>query len=404
MFQGAVYYDDYTGSDNNPPGGDGIGDTPYDLPGSEPDDEYPLANTSDNYSLQAWWLHSDNKMYRDYMIKPVGSVTINGGSSKIWIADQATLMDISFSGDDTWTGQVVFSSAPTGGGSPHTFTVEIGSSTNGIDFTVSGSDEYATLTGDGSKTVFTYEINASAFTVTTGGYLALKITNNNSGSDYDVVTGGAWSYTSSPETSTDYSLPVELSSFTATAGDGQVTLKWVTESEIDNLGFYVYRALTEDGEYERLTAELIEGAGNTSTQQTYSFTNIRLTNGVTYWYRLQDVAFDGTRTMHGPISVTPQAEVAVEVQALPTEFGLSQNAPNPFNPQTTIAYQLPEASEVRLTVHNTAGQLVQVLVDAHREAGHYTAIWDARGLGSGIYLYRLEAGTFIRTRKMVKIE
>ena len=202
----------------------------------------------------------------------------------------------------------------------------------------------------------------------------------------------------------DITLPVEFASFTANAGYGQVALHWVTESEVDNLGFHVYRALSEDGEYERLTAELIQGAGNTSTQQTYSFTDSRLTTGMTYWYKLEDVAFDGTRTMHGPISVTPQAEDVVEAKVLPTEFGLSQNVPNPFNPQTTIAYHLPEASEVRLTVYNAAGQIVQVLVDAHREAGTYTATWDARGLGSGIYLYRLEAGTFIQTRKMVKIE
>ena len=59
---------------------------------------------------------------------------------------------------------------------------------------------------------------------------------------------------------------------------------------------------------------------------------------------------------------------------------------------------------MRLTVRNAAGQIVQVLVDAHKEAGTYTATWDARGLGSGGYSYRLKAGTFIQTRKMVKIE
>ena len=202
----------------------------------------------------------------------------------------------------------------------------------------------------------------------------------------------------------DSSLPVVLSSFTALAGDGEVTLKWVTESETDNLGFHVYRALEAKGVYTRLTAEVLEGAGTSTGRRGYAFTDIRLTNGVTYWYKLEDIAFDGTRTVHGPISVTPQAEEAVETQVLPTEFGLSQNVPNPFNPRTTIAYQLPEASEVRLTVCNAAGQVVQVLVDEHKEAGAYTAAWDARGFGSGIYLYRLEAGTFIHTRKMVKIE
>jgi hypothetical protein len=96
--------------------------------------------------------------------------------------------------------------------------------------------------------------------------------------------------------------------------------------------------------------------------------------------------------------------VQAEVGLKPDDYSLSQNFPNPFNPQTTITYQLPEASNVKLTVYNAAGQIVQVLVDAEMKAGTRTATWDARGLGSGIYLYRLKAGTFIRTRKMVKIE
>ena len=206
----------------------------------------------------------------------------------------------------------------------------------------------------------------------------------------------------------EITLPVELASFAANAGYSQVALHWVTESEVDNLGFHVYRAVSEDGEYERLTSELIEEAGNTSTQQTYSFTDVRLTNGVTYWYKLEDVAFDGTRTMHGPISVTPQAEEAVEVQALPTEFGLSQNVPNPFNPRTTIVYQLPEASEVRLAVYNAAGQRIRTLVDETKEAGSYQAVWNGaddagKPMAGGVYLYELRAGDFVQVRRMVLI-
>ena len=96
--------------------------------------------------------------------------------------------------------------------------------------------------------------------------------------------------------------------------------------------------------------------------------------------------------------------IASEISLKPDSYALFQNFPNPFNPQTTITYQLPKASEVKLTVYNTAGQLVKVLVDEHTEAGHHTLLWDARGLGSGLYLYRLTAGPFTRTRKMVKIE
>ena len=127
---------------------------------------------------------------------------------------------------------------------------------------------------------------------------------------------------------------------------------------------------------------------------------------MTYWYKLEDVAFDGTRTMHGPISVAPQAKEAAEVQALPTDFGLSQNVPNPFNPQTTLTYRLPEASEVRLTIYNPAGQIVRTLVEGRKEAGSYGVVWDGvdetgKQMAAGVYLYELKAGDFVKVRKMV---
>jgi len=166
----------------------------------------------------------------------------------------------------------------------------------------------------------------------------------------------------------------------------------------------VYRALEAEGVYTRLTAELLEGAGTSTGWREYAFTDVRLTNGVTYWYKLQDVAFDGTRTMHGPISVTPQADVAAEAHVLPTEFGLSQNVPNPFNPTTTIAYDLPEGSDVTLILSTITGQKVAVLVDTHQGAGHHTVLFDGSGLANGVYLYRLEAGGFVETRRMVLLK
>ena len=239
-YNSGTFHKGYLGnyySDGTHTGSYGIGGT-YTI-ATDNDDEYQLMQTSGNYSLQAWWLYSDDKMYRDDFTKAGGSVTISGSSSNIWIADQAALTDINFSGSDTWTGQLVFTSAPTGGVSPHTFTVEIGSSTNGSDFTAGGPD--ATITGDGSATVFTFTTDASAFSVTTGKYLALKITSNDA--EYSIRTGGAWSYTSSPDQSMDYLVndpPVIISAdsvgatedfyfkYTATAIDPDgPTLIWV---------------------------------------------------------------------------------------------------------------------------------------------------------------------------------
>ena len=84
----------------------------------------------------------------------------------------------------------------------------------------------------------------------------------------------------------------------------------------------------------------------------------------------------------------------------PREYVLDQNYPNPFNPSTTISYHVPVASEVRLTVHDTLGREVAVLAEGRKSPGNFEAIFNAAGLASGIYVYRLTAGTFIQTRKM----
>ena len=92
--------------------------------------------------------------------------------------------------------------------------------------------------------------------------------------------------------------------------------------------------------------------------------------------------------------------------AVPTEYGLSQNYPNPFNPTTTIRYDLPEAGPVSIVVYNTFGEEVARLVDGDRPAGFHEAVWDGRNLSgvqvsTGVYFYRIDAGSFREVRKMV---
>jgi hypothetical protein len=94
--------------------------------------------------------------------------------------------------------------------------------------------------------------------------------------------------------------------------------------------------------------------------------------------------------------------VGTAVEAgMPTEFELGQNYPNPFNPSTTISYALPQRSHVTLTVFNTLGQLVATLVNSEMGAGDHEVRFDAAGLASGVYLYRLQAGGFVETRKLL---
>jgi hypothetical protein len=89
---------------------------------------------------------------------------------------------------------------------------------------------------------------------------------------------------------------------------------------------------------------------------------------------------------------------------MPTEFALEQNFPNPFNPSTTIRYALPEAAQVRLEVFTVAGQRVAVLASGEQRAGWHTASFDGSALASGVYIYRLQAGGFVQTRKLMLIK
>jgi hypothetical protein len=95
--------------------------------------------------------------------------------------------------------------------------------------------------------------------------------------------------------------------------------------------------------------------------------------------------------------------------SLPAGYDLGQNYPNPFNPETRIAFALPSAGEIRLTIYNVLGREVRVLVSSQMEAGQHTAVWDSRDnagatAASGVYFYRLEAGGYSMTRKMMLLK
>jgi hypothetical protein len=88
---------------------------------------------------------------------------------------------------------------------------------------------------------------------------------------------------------------------------------------------------------------------------------------------------------------------------IPSTFSLAQNYPNPFNPSTTIRYGLPHKSQVSLMVYNTLGQLVSELVSGEQEAGYQEVKFAGSGLASGVYFYRLQAGDFTKTRKLLML-
>jgi hypothetical protein len=191
--------------------------------------------------------------------------------------------------------------------------------------------------------------------------------------------------------SDDNQLPVELVAFTARNTAEGVQLTWRTASEQNNAGFEVQRRSEKASEWQVLG--FVRGAGTTAEAQSYTFLDKSASGKVQY--RLKQIDFDGQFEYSNVIEVDA---------GLPKVFALEQNYPNPFNPSTTIRYQLPVASEVKLEVYDVLGKKIATLVNERQSAGSYQVVWNASGLSSGTYFYRLQAGTFVETKKMIMVK
>jgi hypothetical protein len=184
---------------------------------------------------------------------------------------------------------------------------------------------------------------------------------------------------------TDYSLPVELVMFESNQIEGNVELKWKTASEVENAYFVVERSeYAEDGFIE---IGRLKGQGTTSNETQYLFVDKNVKIGESYYYRLVDYDYVGRKSYSDVIFV--------EIIA-PKDFVLNQNYPNPFNPVTHIKLQLPEMSNVELSVYNMLGQKIKQLAKSDFEAGFYEFQWDARNdqgnqVSSGMYIYVMQA-------------
>jgi hypothetical protein len=197
-------------------------------------------------------------------------------------------------------------------------------------------------------------------------------------------------------------LPVQLASFTATKLIGtSVELKWTTLSETNNFGFEVERAFDTPSDFKTVANSFRAGRGTTLETTNYTFTDTDPGSNVRY-YRLKQTDLNGSVHYNEPIRV--DVLTSVNDQSMPTSYSLSQAYPNPFNPSTKIKFALPASGEVRLSVINQLGQNVKTLVQGSMPAGYHEVTFDAAGLPSGVYFYRIESGTFVDTKKMVLLK
>jgi subtilisin family serine protease len=185
-------------------------------------------------------------------------------------------------------------------------------------------------------------------------------------------------------------LPVELTSFTATVKDYSVLLEWRTETEINNFGFEIERKTPTLTSWDRM--DFVEGNGNSNAPNYYTYLDDNINDSGIFRYRLKQIDTDGGYVYSNEISVTVD---------IPMIFMLSQNYPNPFNPSTIITFSLPKESRVRITVYNLLGEQVDELVNDKFDAGKHTIPFDANGITSGVYLYKMEVNNFVSTRKML---
>jgi len=206
----------------------------------------------------------------------------------------------------------------------------------------------------------------------------------------------------------DAMLPVELTSFDLIESRNEsITLQWVTESEINNLGFILDKRTstvdwTQIASY--VTNQELQGQGNTSHQTIYKYIDNDIRENETYDYRLADVDYGGNIEYH-----SLQLMGVSTLSTLPGNFILHQNYPNPFNPNTTISYEIPEGSNVEIIIYDKLGNVVKNLSDNHQPLSHKSMQWNARNnqgefVSAGVYFFKINAGKFTDTKKMVLIK
>lgn len=284
---------------------------------------------------------------------------------------------------------------------------------------VSGAGLFKTTNGGSSWTSVTLPAALTGVTITNmyvGSGTEIWICSQNGDIVYSGDNGATWNYPSKACNTTlnsiavsgsnvwvagnggvllhssESALPVELSSFTAKCIDKAALLKWTTQTEVNNHGFEVQRYDVNSKAAAWNKVGFVPASGNSNSIKEYSYRDNALSGK--YLYRLKQIDNDGTFTY------SEKAEVTLN----PQDISLEQNYPNPFNPSTIIRYSTPEAGIVKLTIYNSLGEEIAQLVNSFMDAGSYEARFDASGLSSGVYFYKLEAGNSILRNKMMYVK
>jgi hypothetical protein len=210
----------------------------------------------------------------------------------------------------------------------------------------------------------------------------------------------------------DGPLPVTLSSFNVSFVNGKPTLYWTTESESNNAGWIVYRSYganpVENG-FAQLNLSEIPGQGTTTEPTDYVFVDeYPIFENQTYWYLLESICTDGVVETYPLVQITiPLGGTDPGTPNADSNYGLKQNFPNPFNPDTEINFMLNEDSSVELIIYNQKGEKIKTIFkdDVQSEVPQ-SAYWDGKDdngktVATGVYLYRLRTNSTNYTKRML---
>lgn len=195
--------------------------------------------------------------------------------------------------------------------------------------------------------------------------------------------------------SVDNLAPLPPTGFAAMLTDGKVDLTWEEAVDKDFQYFAVYRSETQG--FEPSVSNILATTINTE------YDDETIESGKTYFYKVAAFDYAGNRgetSAEIPIIVTS----LISGSGIPTEYSLNQNYPNPFNPTTEISFGIPKSSNVKITIYNSVGKEVAVLVNRNLSAGYHTYKFDASRLASGVYFYNMQSDNFVNVKKMLLVK
>ncbi|MFO7659847.1 MAG: choice-of-anchor D domain-containing protein, partial [Candidatus Cloacimonadaceae bacterium] len=201
----------------------------------------------------------------------------------------------------------------------------------------------------------------------------------------------------------EYTLPVELSAFTAiVSAQNYVVLNWTTQTETNLAGFYLYRGQDALLSNAMRIPSLI-AATNTSQETDYVFTDSEVDPEHIYYYWLQSLEINSESEFHGPISVIIYDNNG-DIPLVPVVTMLLDAYPNPFQPPLHLPYKLAAPGSVAMHVYNIKGQLIWSNLISHNKAGHYQMLWNGSDLSgnpvcSGVYFYQMTCGNYSEIKK-----